>query len=93
VNNTQRRIFIGNSLTPTNQLIYKQLRDLKKQGFINKISFFDGIFAVHQQGKYEATKIHHTDQLKLLTTSHHHQHFTKLREMSMVSINKLQPNH
>lgn len=59
-----KRIFISNALTTTNQRIYKQLRDLKTEGKIDKISFFNGIFSVHQPGKLHNINVYHSDQLE-----------------------------
>jgi hypothetical protein len=61
------RIFISNALTTTNQRLYKQLRDLKAEGTIDRISFFDGTFSVHQPGLQHNTKVFYCDQIKSLT--------------------------
>jgi hypothetical protein len=61
-----KRIFISNALTTTNQLIYKQLRDLKARGTIDKISFFNGIFSIHQPGKLYNINIYNREQLENL---------------------------
>jgi hypothetical protein len=58
------RIFISNALTTTNQLFYKKLRDLKKEGIISKISFSNGLFAVHHPGKQQLVYIYNNKQLK-----------------------------
>jgi hypothetical protein len=65
---SSKRIFISNALTTTNQRIYKQLRDFKKEGFVQRISFFEGIFTVHRENN-QLTKIYHIDQLKLLVNT------------------------
>jgi hypothetical protein len=65
----KERIFISNALTTTNHLLYKQLRDLKKEGIINKIAFFNGIFSAHQPGIQQSTYIYHIKQLEQFTSS------------------------
>jgi hypothetical protein len=46
----QHRVFISNALTTVNHRLYKQRRDLKTEGTIDRISFFNGIFSVHKPG-------------------------------------------
>jgi hypothetical protein len=63
------RVFISNSLTTKNQRIYKQLRDMRKKNCIDKIGFFNGVFAVYQSRKGHPFYIHNSEQLKEITNS------------------------
>jgi hypothetical protein len=55
----QHRVFISNALTPVNHRLYKKLRDLKTEGTIDRISFFNGTFSVHKPGQLYSTNIIH----------------------------------
>jgi hypothetical protein len=59
----QHRVFISNALTTVNHRLYKQLRDLKTEGTIDRISFFNGTFSVHKPGQLHNTNILHSDQV------------------------------
>lgn len=48
-NNTNIRIYINNVMTSLNQLLYKRLRDMKKDNKIVKFAFRNSYFVVKQK--------------------------------------------
>lgn len=65
-NNAPIRIYINNAMTSLNQLLYKRLRDLKKDNKITKFAFRNSYFVVKKNENDKFKPVYNENQLNQL---------------------------